>query len=247
MGKYDRFVRNKELQEFDWGKIESRLKRTKRVPITNFDVIEMAMKETPYDRKLRMLRQLNNTCKACTMCSLGRRDVEDNIGLRDPHVFSNMNPTRFVVVGQNPGINEVREGTPFVGHSGDNFNIEIEANGLSRDDFYITNIVKCFTKDNAKPSLKNINRCKTFLMMELSLINPILVITLGAVSFNCLCPSTRYSDGLKNITKSEEFDVDVYGVYHPSPRNLGDRYKNSMFKKQIEVLCKLVNKLKEKS
>jgi DNA polymerase len=180
------------------------------------------------------------------MCELGRNAAVRNDIERDPHVFSNMNPTRFAVIGQNPGWNELKAGEPFVGDAGANFNKEIEANGLSRDDFYIGNGVKCFTPKNAKPGPKHQERCKPFLKMELSLIKPLLVIVLGASAFEALCPGVKFGESLKKITKSEAFDVNVYAVYHPSPRNMNSPGRANMFRDQIKVLCKLVNKLKQK-
>lgn len=250
MGKYDKFLpkevlNKREVKGFDW------LDRSRESPkiferqfITSYDIDIMGIKETPYDRKLRMLRQLAITCRACTMCELGRKNAIKDDTSRDPHVFSNLNPTRFVVVGQNPGWNELAANEPFVGAAGDNFNKELKVNGLSRDDFYIGNATKCWTKDNAKPSDKHVERCRPFLMMEINLIRPLLVVALGALAFDCLCPNVKFNDGLKRITKSELFDVNVFAVYHPSPLNMASR--KEMFQDQMKVLCKLVKALKKK-
>lgn len=247
MGKYDNCIPEtvkavKELKAFDWITVNPP-PVFKPTPITKFDVIRMKItEESPYDRKLRMLRPLRDTCSACTMCELGRRDAERDGTIRDPHVFSNMNPKRFVVVGQNPGWNELGDGVPFVGAAGANFNKVLHDNGLSRNDFYITNNVKCFTKGNTKPSTKHADRCKPYLSMELNLINPLLVITLGASAFEQLCPGVKYSNALKKITKSDEFNVKVFALYHPSPLNLSTRMEE--FRDQMKVLCKLVKALK---
>jgi hypothetical protein len=80
--------------------------------------------ETPHERKLRMLIPLASTCMGCSMCELGLKvATRGKLGL-DPHLLSNMNPQRFMVVGQNPGWNELRKREPFVGDSGENFDFE---------------------------------------------------------------------------------------------------------------------------
>ena len=80
-------------------------------------------------------------------------------------------------------------------------------------------------------------------MMELVLLNPLLVITLGASAFEVLCPGAGYQQSLGKITKSEEFGVKVYAVYHPSPLNLADRGRRLEFEHQIAVLAGLIKRL----
>jgi DNA polymerase len=211
--------------------------------ISNWDVARMSKQENPYERKHRMLRQLNNTCVACSMCELGRKDVErDNI-IRDPHVLSNMNPVPFMIVGQGPGYEEIKQRTPFVGQSGKNFDKELAKHGIDRSRFYITNTVKCFIDGNAKPNYLQTKRCKPFLMMEIALIHPSLVVTLGMSAFDMLCPGAGYQQSLGRITKSEEFEVSIFAVYHPSPLNLADKVRRADFEHQIALLAKLIKRL----
>lgn len=198
--------------------------------------------ETTYERKLRMLRQLKMTCYACTMCELGHKYVlkPGEVAERDPHVFSNMNPKRIMVVGQNPGWNELREGTPFVGAAGANFDLELARRGLSREEFYITNANKCYTMGNAKPTDVQRRRCEPFLAMEINLIKPLLVVALGASAFEALCEGVSFAGGLGVITRSVRYDVPVFGVFHPSPRNLEDGGREREFRRQMGLLCGLV-------
>ncbi len=234
---------SRDVIDFDWVVSDNPKPGHKVIPVTLGDVKYMS--ETPYDRKLRMLRQVSQTCMACSMCELGRVDAVRDTTIRDPHILSNMNPTKFMIIGQNPGWNELAERMPFVGESGRNFDKELAANGLSRDSFYICNTVRCYTKDNAKPSLKHIERCKPFLVIEFNLLQPLLVITLGAAAFNTICPGVVYNSALKRITKSEAYNVDVFAIYHPSPRNISLPDRSKMFKEQMRMMCSLVKKLKE--
>jgi DNA polymerase len=136
---------------------DDRLKRERR----HFDWMPIN------DNRMTMLRSLRDTCKDCVMCHLGRGFKSVRGERIDPHVFSTMTPSKYLVIGQNPGFNECKENQPFVGDAGRNFNEEIARHGLDRKDFYITNIVKCHTDNNAAPGTDIIERCKLFLLMEI--------------------------------------------------------------------------------
>jgi DNA polymerase len=198
------------------------------------------------DERIVMLRSLRDTCKDCVMCDLGR-DFKVVQGTRiNPHVFSNMNFSKFMVVGQNPGFNECVQDEPFVGQAGENFNKEIEKHGLSRKDFYITNVVKCHTDDNKPPSKESINRCSLFLGMELNILMPKFIITLGAPSFSHFCPEALYGKALSKMTYSKVAKRKVFAVLHPSPLNLTVESRRDAYRRQIALLCKLIKALNQK-
>ena len=190
---------------------------------------------------LKFLRPLKAACKECKMCRLGRTEhTHNNKPLQEQHVFSNMNPSKFVVIGQNPGYNECIQDEPFVGDAGEYFNTTVEQYGLTRNHFYITNIVKCHTPENRKPEEDEALMCESFIRMELMTLRPQLVVTLGAVAFESLCPNLIYSDSLGKIVKSNKFNVQVYPIYHPSPRNMVDPSRKNKFENDIKDLCALV-------
>ncbi len=224
----------KEQNEFDWFS-------------PAFFENHMPTVELVRERKLRMLEPLKVVCSQCTMCELGRRLAVRDGDFHDPHVFSNMNPTRFMVVGQNPGWTEVCEKEPFVGESGNNFDMAVALNGLSRDDFYICNTVRCYTDANVRPTEKHVARCKPFLDMEINLIQPLLIAALGAVAFDRLCPGVSFDLSLGNIVESSIYDVPVFALYHPSPLNLKDQVRAVAFSKQMRLFCGVVKHLKARA
>lgn len=233
-----------ELDRFDWFNFVSTAPEKPLKP-QHISIMNISGEETEYERKMRMLRQLSQTCLACSMCELGRKPAERNNELRDPHVFSNMNPQRFMVVDQNPGWDEIKERVPFTGVAGKNFDDELKKNGFNRNDFYICNAVRCFTND-VKPTSKHRTKCEPFLQMEISLIKPSLVITLGETAFSQFCPNNNYEKALKKITKSEKYGVSVFAIYHPSSPNFTDANRRRLFSEQMAVLCKLINAIKAK-
>ena len=194
------------------------------------------------ERSLEMLRPIDMATKQCSLCLLGRKACYEQNTLFDPHVFSNKNPSKFVVVGQNPGFNECIRGEPFVGEAGKFFDETIIANGLSRDDFYITNIVKCHSLANEKPKWEHINSCQHILRAELAILKPYMVITLGAVALSIFCPDVVLSDNniMSKLIKSEIFNVFVFPIYHPSPRNMSSKDRKQKFISSINLLCKIV-------
>lgn len=234
-----------ETDEFDWFTGPFNRDQYHKPQFLSFMQIKS---ETPYDRKKRMIDQLSTTCLTCSMCELGLTEAEkiekEGSTVRDPHVLSNLNPKRFIIIGQNPGWDELKKRQPFIGQSGKNFDHEIAKHGYNRSEFYITNIVKCYTKDNAKPSSTHITKCSPFLQMEINIIRPLLVITLGSVAFSGLCPNFKYSDRLGQITKSEPYGVKVFAVLHPSPLNLSDKARKEEFSRQISTMCRLIDALK---
>jgi DNA polymerase len=194
------------------------------------------------ENKEVMLKGLHYFCMSCRLCSLGCEFFTDRGKELDPHVFSNMShKANYIIIGQNPGTNECIRGVPFIGDAGKNFDEELKKNGLVRDNFYISNLVKCHSPNNDKPSHKCMEICSAILRLELQIIRPKLIITLGAFSFDYFCPHTKYSDGLGTITKSEHGNV--FSIYHPSPLNLNNPERRKMFNDQMRLLSKLVKKL----
>jgi len=239
---------SQELEDFDW----FNHKGPKNPEPFEFprptSIMQIQGEESAYDRKMRMLTQLSQTCISCSMCELGLKPVsKDNKLYRDPHVLSNMNPTRFMIVGQNPGWNEVVKREPFVGDAGENFNTEIAKYDLSREDFYICNTVRCYTQNNASPTPRHMKRCEPFLAMEINLIKPKLIIALGAIAFEQLCPGVTFSSSFEKLTKSSKYDVHVMPIYHPSPLNMKEESRRLAFGKQIRTMCKLIKALKNQA
>lgn len=201
--------------------------------------------------KMSMLRHIGDACKTCGMCELGWAKAKRNGHVLDPHVpgwHDAMSPLpKIMVVGQNPGWNEVVQGEPFVGAAGQVFAKALQQYGgkyrIDRGSFYITNIVKCHTNDNKPPSDSHIERCETFLRMEINTIRPILVVALGSISFSALCPNLEFTESLGKIIRSDKFGVNIYPTYHPSPLNLEDEARRVRFNGDIDVLCKLLFRL----
>jgi uracil-DNA glycosylase len=109
---------------------------------------------------------------ACTKCALaaGRTQVVFGVGDRDADL---------VFVGEGPGAEEDRQGVPFVGRAGKLLTRLIEGMGMTRDDVYICNVVKCRPPGNRDPLPPEIEACRPYLEAQLDLLAPKVMVTLG--------------------------------------------------------------------
>jgi uracil-DNA glycosylase family 4 len=118
----------------------------------------------------------DEVCK-CQKCNLG--------SLRTNAVPGEGNPNaRILFVGEGPGADEDAQGRPFVGRAGQLLDKIINAMGLKRSDVFIANIIKCRPPGNRDPRPDEIVNCFPYLQRQIEIINPEIIITLGA-------PATR--------------------------------------------------------
>ncbi len=110
--------------------------------------------------------------KGCTRCRLSEGRTHTVFGEGDPDAD-------LVFVGEGPGQEEDRQGRPFVGRAGELLTKMIHAMGLRREDVFICNIVKCRPPGNRAPAPDEIAACWDYLVRQLEIIQPKVVVTLG--------------------------------------------------------------------
>jgi uracil-DNA glycosylase family 4 len=111
-------------------------------------------------------------CRACGLCET-RTQTVFGVGNREADLM---------IIGEAPGVDEDRAGEPFVGRAGRLLNLMLAAIGLGRDQVYIANILKCHPPGNRDPSPEEALRCEPFLMHQIELVRPRLVLAVGRVS-----------------------------------------------------------------
>jgi len=120
----------------------------------------------------------------CTRCKLHKG--------RNKLVFGDGNPkAELVFVGEGPGADEDAQGLPFVGRAGKLLTQMIEAMGLHRKDVYICNVVKCRPPENRAPEPDEVQTCSPYLLRQIDVINPKVIVCLGAVAAKTLLETTR--------------------------------------------------------
>jgi DNA polymerase len=125
------------------------------------------------------LSELNSICSKCNRCRLHEN--------RTKIVFGEGNPqTDLIFVGQGPGSNEDRLGRPFVGKAGHLLDKMLKAIDLTRDEIYITNIVKCRPPGNRNPQESEIEKCLPYLRWQVKIIKPKIIVSLGSISAKVL-------------------------------------------------------------
>lgn len=134
-------------------------------------------------------------------------------------VFADGNPEADIVfIGEAPGKNEDEQGLPFVGAAGKFLNEMLETIGLKREDIYITNIVKYRPPNNRDPEPDEKKAFWPYLVRQLDVIAPKLVVTLGRHSMEYFLPSQKISQihgQPKRIQFGERKQV-VMPLFHPA-------------------------------
>src|SRR5580704_16546581 len=122
---------------------------------------------------LKLIREDLGDCTRCKLHKQGRKQIVFGVG----------NPrAELMFVGEGPGADEDAQGEPFVGRAGQLLNNMIKAMGLRREDVYIANVVKCRPPGNRTPERDECETCSPFLMRQIAVIKPKVIVALGAVS-----------------------------------------------------------------
>ncbi len=126
---------------------------------------------------LRLIREDIGDCTRCRLHKQGRKQIVFGVG----------NPRAdLMFIGEAPGADEDMQGEPFVGRAGQLLNNMIKAMGLLREDVYIANIIKCRPPNNRTPERDECDTCSPFLMRQIEVIGPKVLVALGAVAAKTL-------------------------------------------------------------
>jgi DNA polymerase len=154
------------------------------------------------------LDALADRIRACTDCRLcrERRHAVPGEGPSD---------ARLVVVGEGPGATEDETGRPFVGRAGDLLTEILAAIDLPRERVYICNVVKCRPPENRKPLPDEIESCTPYLVRQLALLRPAVILAMGATAAETLLNVRQPLGQLRN--KIHRFrGIPLVVTYHPA-------------------------------
>ena len=128
-------------------------------------------------KALKIIREDLGDCTRCVLHTQGRKQIVFGVG----------NPTTdLMFIGEAPGADEDQQGEPFVGRAGQLLTNMIKAMGLSREQVYIANIIKCRPPGNRTPEREECETCSPFLMRQIAAIKPKVIVALGAVAAKTL-------------------------------------------------------------
>jgi len=159
------------------------------------------------------LETIAEEVRTCTRCRLHETRTRAVPGEGDPS-------TEVVFIGEGPGMNEDRQGRPFVGRAGDLLVRLLGSIGWRREDVFITNIVKCRPPDNRDPEADEIAACQPYLHRQLQVIDPAVVVTLGRHSMGRFMPGARISQAHGTMRPADPETgaaaALVFAMYHPA-------------------------------
>ena len=163
-------------------------------------------------------------CRACGLCE-SRRQTVFGVGAQRAH---------WMVIGEAPGEQEDRQGEPFVGPAGQLLDRMLAALGLSRDaerddpaqQVYIANTLKCRPPNNRNPAPEEMARCEPFLVRQIQLLQPRIILAMGRFAVQALLQSNEAIGRLRGRVHQYQ-GVPLIVTYHPAYllRNLPDKAK----------------------
>jgi DNA polymerase len=145
-------------------------------------------------------------CTRCKLHTLGRRQVVFGVG--HPQA-------RLMFVGEAPGEDEDRQGEPFVGRAGQLLTRIIEAIGLTREQVYIANVIKCRPPGNRNPEIDEVDACEPFLFRQIAIVQPRVVVALGKFAAQSLLRTTEPITRLRGRT-FEFRGAKLMPTFHPA-------------------------------
>ena len=181
---------------------------------------------------LKLIREDLGDCTRCKLHKQGRKQIVFGVGNARAELM---------FVGEGPGADEDAQGEPFVGRAGQLLNNMIKAMGLRREDVYIANVVKCRPPGNRTPERDECETCSPFLMRQIAVIKPKVIVALGAVSAKNLLAINAPMSELRGrfydfMPCARSSDPSWHGsklavTYHPAfllrdPRQKGEAWKD---------------------
>lgn len=181
--------------------------------------------------ELEKIQQQVTVCKKCELCKTRTNAVPGK---------GNKN-AELLFIGEAPGRSEDKKGEPFVGAAGKKLSVALEHAGLSRDDVYITNVVKCRPPNNRVPLESEENACEEFLQSEISLIKPKIICIMGNTAYHSLLGGDSIT---KNRGKIIQKDGKTYFLtVHPAAAIYNQSLLDTL-KKDMKTLVKTLNEMK---
>src|SRR5207237_6722840 len=190
--------------------------------------------------KIDMLNAVNARVCVCTKCPhLARSRTQTVFGVGNPDA-------ELMFIGEAPGADEDAQGEPFVGRAGQLLTKIIKAMGFAREEVYIANILKCRPDTpgskfgNRPPTPTEMQTCRPYLMEQIDIIQPRVIVALGAVAVEGLLGTRAPMRELRGRWNSFN-DTPLMVTYHPAYllRNQSPSEKRKVWEDMMQVLERL--------
>ena len=180
------------------------------------------------EKKLEKIKQQVTECTNCELSQTRTNSVPGKGNFKSDVIF----------VGEAPGKNEDIKGEPFIGIAGKKLSSALENAGISREQVYITNIVKCRPPKNRVPTIIERDTCKNYLEKEIQIIKPEIICILGNTAFKSLLDGKEIIKFRGKIVKKN--DQLYFLTIHPAA-TIYNQKLISVLKKDMKKLFKLIH------
>ena len=185
------------------------------------------------EKELKKIKKQVTQCTKCELSKTRNNSVPGKGNFKSDVIF----------VGEAPGKNEDMKGEPFIGIAGKKLSIALENAGITRDDVYITNIVKCRPPKNRVPTTNERDTCQNYLKKEIEIIKPKIICILGNTAFNSLLDGKEIIKFRgKIVRKNNQL---YFLTIHPAA-TIYNQKLISVLKKDMKKLFKLIEEIKNK-
>jgi DNA polymerase len=154
------------------------------------------------------LAELAKTVSGCTRCALHSTRTQTVFGVGNPQ-------PKLMFIGEAPGADEDAKGEPFVGRAGQLLNKIIVAMGMTREEVYIGNILKCRPPQNRDPLPSEVECCEEYLRAQIGILKPKYICALGRIAAHWLLKTEAPLGALRAGTHTYE-GIPVVVTYHPA-------------------------------
>jgi len=179
---------------------------------------------------------LREQVSVCTKCQLHQGRIQTVFG-------TGSEQAEWMLIGEAPGVEEDKQGKPFVGRAGKLLTSMLQAMGLNRDEVFIANILKCRPPNNRDPKPEEVNACETYLKQQVLLVRPKIILALGRIAAqNLLKIDTPIGKMRGNYYEYPELGIPVVVTYHPAYLLRSPREKRKSWQ-DLQLAMKLYNKI----
>ncbi len=179
----------------------------------------------------KTLDELESKIKNCIKCPLGKTRTNFVFGVGNPK-------SEIVFIGEAPGADEDLQGKPFVGRAGQLLNQLLASVGFRREEVYICNVLKCRPPGNRDPQPSEIEVCSPYLIKQLEIIKPKLIVSLGRFPVQTLLKTNAPLGSLRGQI-FEWRGIKMIVTYHPAAALRNQQWKRPLFedlRKAREIL-----------
>jgi uracil-DNA glycosylase family 4 len=216
-----------------------RLPRASRIALARLQIVAPS--------KADLLVPVRERVRVCTKCPhLASSRTQTVFGVGNPDA-------ELMFIGEAPGVDEDKQGEPFVGRAGQLLTRIIETMGLAREKVYIANILKCRPDTspgsfgNRPPTPREMQTCRPYLVEQIDIIRPKVLVALGAVAVEGLLGTRGTMRELRGRWHSYN-GTPLMITYHPAYllRNQAPSEKRKVWKDMLQVLERLEKPITEK-